>query len=84
MELIKNSGVTQTLIDAYRQVEKTNLMTRGNEKCCVVYGQPDEDEVYETWHDPDFDFVPPIKVEPWKSPRNWMNTFLYPLMEEIA
>lgn len=84
MELIKNSGVTQTLIDAYRQVEKTNLMTRGNEKCCVIYGQPDEDEVYETWHDPDFDFVPPIKVEQWKSPRNWMNTFLYPLIEEIA
>jgi hypothetical protein len=81
--IIKDS-VSQELIDEYRQVEKKSLMARGNEKCCVVYGQPDDDDMYELWQDPDFDHIDTIKVDPWKSPRNWMNTFLYPLMEEMV
>ena len=81
--IIKDS-VPQELINEYRQVEKNSLMARGDEKCCVVYGQPDEDDMYELWQDPDFDHIDTIKVDPWKSPRNWMNTFLYPLMEEMV
>ena len=81
--IIKDS-VPQELINEYRKVEKNSLMARGDEKCCVVYGQPDEDDMYELWHDPDYDMINSIKVDPWQSPRNWMNTFLYPLMEEMV
>ena len=81
--IIKDS-VPQELINEYRKVEKNSLMARGDEKCCVIYGQPDEDDMYELWHDPDYDMINSIKVDPWQSPRNWMNTFLYPLMEEMV
>ena len=82
-ELIKNEETPQKLIDEYRKVEKSNLTARGDEKCCVVYGQPDDDEVYPTWDDPALESWERIDVDPWASPRNWMNTFLYPLMDKM-
>ena len=82
-ELIKNPKTPQTLIDEYRKVEKNNLMARGEEKCVVVYGQPDDDEVYPTWDDPALESWERIDVDPWATPRNWMNTFLYPLIEKM-
>ena len=83
-ELIKNPAIPQALIDEYRKVEKNNLMARGDEKCVVVYGQPDDDEVYPTWDDPALESWERIDVDPWASPHNWMNTFLYPLIEKMA
>lgn len=82
-ELVKNKETPQKLIDEYRKVEKLNLAARGDEKCCVVYGQPDDDEVYPTWDDPALESWERIDVDPWASPRNWMNTFLYPLMDKM-
>ena len=83
-ELIKRTEISQELIDSYREVEKTSLMASGNKKCVAVYGKPDKDENYPTWDDPAFDSWERIDVAPWKSPRNWMNTFLYPLIEKMV
>jgi hypothetical protein len=83
-EFIKKSGISQELINAYQEVEKTSLLVKGDEKCCVVYGEPDEDEIYPTWDDPDLNSLETIKVAPWKSPYNWMNTFLYPLIDKMV
>ena len=59
-------------------------MASGNKKCVAVYGKPDKDEIYPTWDDPAFDSWERIDVVPWRSPRNWMNTFLYPLIEKMV
>ena len=83
-EFFPKAGITQELIDAYQEVEKGSLLVKGNEKCCVVYGEPDEDEIYPTWDDPDLNSLKTINVGPWKSPDNWMNTFLYPLIDTMV
>ncbi len=75
MREIKTGGVTSELIDKYREAEKMMKMARGKEKCCAVFSKSMAKDEFYSW-----DIIEFPQLE---NPENWMNSFLYPLMEEI-